>query len=127
MDVQSLICCVNGCFCVHEWFTESETDPLTNAIYILKELIDNALDADETLWLEDSGAFPSLQIHMEYIDVPERRSKQLFVQVSNRAKFPVEQIENIFATQWYTSRKTFIKGLTRGALEIGRASCRERV
>ena len=85
-------------------------------IYILKELIDNALDADETLWLEDSGAFPSLQIHMEYIDVPERRSKQLFVQVSNRAKFPVEQIENIFATQWYTSRKTFIKGLTRGAL-----------
>jgi len=53
---------------------------------------------------------------MEYITVPERWSQQLFVQVSNRTKFPVEQIENIFATQWYTSRKAFIKGLTRGAL-----------
>src|SRR5437660_8092883 len=79
-------------------------------IYILKELIDNALDADEILWREDLGAFPSLQIHMEYIDVPERRSQQLFVQVSNRANFPVEQIENIFATQCILRAKHSSRG-----------------
>src|SRR2546421_3813132 len=28
MDEQSLICCVKGCSCVHELFTESETDPI---------------------------------------------------------------------------------------------------
>jgi hypothetical protein len=85
-------------------------------LYIVKELIDNALDADETLWREDPAQFPRVYIRMEYIPVPERRSQQLFVQVSNRAMFPVEQMADIFATQWYTSRKAFIKGLTRGAL-----------
>jgi len=85
-------------------------------LYIVKELIDNALDADEALWRDDPTQFPRLHIRMEYIKVPERRSQQLFVQVLNRAAFPVEQIADIFATQWYTSRKAFIKGLTRGAL-----------
>jgi len=85
-------------------------------LYIVKELIDNAMDADEALWRDDPTQFPRLHIRMEYIKVPERRSQQLFVQVLNRAAFPVEQIADIFATQWYTSRKAFIKGLTRGAL-----------
>jgi len=85
-------------------------------LYIVKELIDNALDADEALWCNDPAQPPRLCIRMEYIKVPERRSQQLFVQVSNRAAFPVEQMADIFATQWYTSRKAFIKGLTRGAL-----------
>jgi hypothetical protein len=85
-------------------------------LYIVKELIDNALDADETLWRDDPTQFPRLHIRMEYIKVSERRSQQLFVQVSNRTAFPVEQMADIFATQWYTSRKAFIKGLTRGAL-----------
>lgn len=85
-------------------------------LYIVKELIDNALDADETLWRDDPTQSPRLHIRMEYIKVPERRSQQLFVQVSNRTAFPVEQMADIFATQWYTSRKAFIKGLTRGAL-----------
>ncbi len=85
-------------------------------LYIVKELIDNALDADEALWGNDPTQPPHVSIRMEYIKVPERRSQQLFAQVSNLAEFPVEQIEDIFATQWYTSRKAFIKGLTRGAL-----------
>jgi len=85
-------------------------------LYIVKELIDNALDADEVLWQDDSTLWPRLHIRMEYISVPERHSQQLFVQVGNRAVFPVEQIDDIFATQWYTSRKAFIKGLTRGSL-----------
>jgi hypothetical protein len=85
-------------------------------LYIVKELIDNALDADEVLWRDDPAQPPRVRIRMEYIKVPERRSQQLFIQVSNLAEFPVKQIEDIFATQWYTSRKAFIKGLTRGAL-----------
>jgi hypothetical protein len=85
-------------------------------IYIVKELIDNALDADETLWRNDPTQFPRLHIRMEYISVSALQSQQLFIQVSNRATFPVEQIADIFDTQWYTSRKAFIKGLTRGAL-----------
>ncbi len=85
-------------------------------IYIAKELIDNALDADEVLWRDNLTQLPRVHIRMEYISIPERQSQQLFVQVGNRTVFPIEQISDIFATQWYTSRKAFIKGLTRGAL-----------
>lgn len=85
-------------------------------LYIVKELIDNALDADEVLWYKDPEQSPHLRIRMEYVKIPEPESQQLLVRVSNRARFPVDQIEDIFATQWYTSRKAFIKGLTRGAL-----------
>ncbi len=85
-------------------------------IYIIKELIDNALDADDALWGTDNTKFPEINIRIEYVNLAERNSSQLFIQVSNRAVFPVHQIDDIFATQWYTSRKAFIKGLTRGAL-----------
>ena len=85
-------------------------------LYILKELLDNALDADETFWCHDKTNFPAIHIHVEYIPISELRTQQLFIQVSNRMEFPVAQLENIFDTGWYTSRKAFIKGLTRGAL-----------
>ncbi len=85
-------------------------------LYIVKELVDNALDADETLWRDDPAQFPRVDIRMEYIPIPERQAQQLYIQVGNRAIFPVEQIEDIFATGWYTSRKAFMKGLTRGSL-----------
>lgn len=79
-------------------------------LYIVKELIDNALDADEGRWLKDPNQTPGLKIRIEYA------AKQLFVEVSNRSVFPADLIPEIFATQQYTSRKAFIKGLTRGAL-----------
>lgn len=85
-------------------------------IYILKELIDNALDADEFLWRHDAQQAPLLHISIEYISVPPPQCQQLLVRVRNREMFPVQQVYDIFATQWYTSRKAFIKGLTRGAL-----------
>jgi hypothetical protein len=78
--------------------------------YILKELIDNALDADEGLWRKDIGQYPKLKIRVEY------GSKQLFVEVSNRSIFPAPLIPKVFATQQYTSRKAFVKDMTRGAL-----------
>src|SRR5947209_4301135 len=83
-------------------------------LYILKELIDNALDADESLWCNDLKQYPSLRIYMAYVNLPDRQ--QLLVQVGNRAIFPVDRIDAIFDTRLYTSRKAFIKRLTRGAL-----------
>lgn len=87
-------------------------------IYIIKELIDNGLDADEKLWQADRTQYPTIKIRVEYIniEIEARQSHQLFIQVSNRAVFPVAQIEQIFATRLYTSSKAFVKGLTRGAL-----------
>lgn len=85
-------------------------------LYILKELIDNALDADERVWSIDNRLSPSVEIRVEYTLVPERRSQQLYVEVRNRTEFPVDLIEDIFDPQWYTSRKAFVRGLSRGAL-----------
>src|SRR5260370_2704221 len=85
-------------------------------LYILEELVDNGLDADEVLWQQDSSQIPWLRIHMEYIPIPRLRGQQLRVRVTNRSPFPVEKIEAIFDTQRYTSNKVFLKGLTRGVL-----------
>ena len=85
-------------------------------IYIIKELIDNALDADESLWRQNPKLFPHVQIEIEYISIPDIKSQQLYLKVGNRNTFPVHLIKDIFSTQWYTSRKAFIKGLSRGAL-----------
>ncbi len=85
-------------------------------IYSIKELVDNALDADEMLWRKDTEQHPLIHINIEYVPVPRFRSQQLFVEVSNRAVFPSDILQDIFDTMWYTSRKAFIKGLTRGAL-----------
>jgi hypothetical protein len=85
-------------------------------IYIVKELIDNALDADDAQWQDDPSKPPCLTVRIEYIRVPKRRSHQLFVSVSNRAPFPIAQLSGIFATKRYTSNKAFLKGLTRGSL-----------
>jgi hypothetical protein len=85
-------------------------------IYIIKELVDNALDADETVWRQQPDQSPDISVQIEYISVPEPASQQLFVQVQNQTLFPINKIEEIFATQRYTSRKAFFKGLTRGAL-----------
>jgi hypothetical protein len=85
-------------------------------LYIVKELLDNALDADDMLWRARPDQPPRIQVRVEYIPVPARASQQLFVQVGNRSVFPVQQIDDIFATQRYTSSKAFLKGLSRGAL-----------
>jgi hypothetical protein len=85
-------------------------------IYIIKELIDNALDADETQWRKNAEWFPHISITIEYVPVPQLRSQQFFIAVQNRAVFPSDSLRDIFDTMWYTSRKAFVKGLTRGAL-----------
>lgn len=84
-------------------------------IYIIKELLDNALDADDDLWRSE-GKPPAVDVEIEYVRVPEHGSSQLHVRVTNQAQFPTSHINDIFDPQWYTSRKAFVKGLTRGAL-----------
>lgn len=84
-------------------------------IYIIKELIDNALDADEVLWAKEASDFPKITVKVEYIELADNR-QQLIVQVENRAIFPPELIQSVFDPGWYTSRKAFVKGLTRGSL-----------
>ena len=84
-------------------------------LYILKELIDNALDADDLLWRDDPEKFPVIAVQLE-VDIETSGSRQLYVRVSNRAPFPVDELRNIFDTRRYSSRKAFIRGLTRGSL-----------
>jgi len=79
-------------------------------LYIIKELIDNALDADEAVWRQELKQTPNIKVSIELVN------QQLIVEVNNRTKFPVKLIPEIFATHQYTSRKAFLKGLTRGAL-----------
>lgn len=85
-------------------------------LYILKELIDNALDADELLWSRDQSHFPFLRVGITYMTIPQPPHQQLMLRVGNRAPFPVRQIPAIFNTRWYASRKAFMKGVTRGTL-----------
>lgn len=85
-------------------------------LYILKELVDNALDADERLWQQDPALFPDIAVRMEYTFIPLHNARRLIVEVQNRALFPADHIPEIFATARYTSSKTFSKTLTRGSL-----------
>jgi hypothetical protein len=52
-------------------------------IYIIKELIDNALDSDENLWQKNSKQCPHIKIEIEYIPLPELQSQQFYIKVSN--------------------------------------------
>src|SRR5215472_9016431 len=75
-------------------------------LYILKELLDNVLDADEVEWRKDVTRPPRIQVCIEYIPVPELESQQLSIEVSNRVAFPVEQVPDIFDTKRYSSKKS---------------------
>ena len=74
-------------------------------LYILKELIDNALDADE------SHNNPSgIQVRFNY----SANAGVLLIRVSNATPFPVEMLERIFSLRSYASSKDYVIGNTRG-------------
>jgi len=81
-------------------------------IYIIKELIDNALDADESLWHDNETLFPRVHIRVEYAQLG--KSSQLFIQVNNRALFPIEKMAHIFEPGLHASGRVFPKRLKRG-------------
>jgi hypothetical protein len=86
-------------------------------IYILKELLDNAIDADEAALTEtDLLNTPSIHVEIEYLELKKLKSQQLFIKVRNQAAFPIDKLRDVFDPNWYTSRKAFFKGLTRGAM-----------
>jgi hypothetical protein len=86
-------------------------------LYVVKELVDNALDADEAQWNDDDPTtLPRVSVALDYVKNIETHRPQLIVRVTNRADFPVAQLAQIFATTWYTSRKSCVKELTRGTL-----------
>lgn len=87
-------------------------------LYIVKELIDNALDADDCLWEKNILKRPNISIDIEYKTFSDGTSKRrrLIVTVHNQALFPHLKIQEIFDPNWYTSSKSVIKGVHRGAL-----------
>jgi hypothetical protein len=85
-------------------------------LYVVKELVDNALDADEEPWHGDATRLPEVRVRIEYTPVPSLKSRQMLIEVSNSAVFPVTRLPDIFATTKYTSNKVFRKVPTRGAL-----------
>ena len=78
-------------------------------LYILKELVDNALDADEMVQHENGP--PSIRIIMEY----DRQGNGLRVTVTNRALFPLEYVGDLFDLEKRVSVKDYYNHPTRGA------------
>lgn len=78
-------------------------------LYILKELVDNALDADEMTQHENSS--PSIRVVMEY----DRQGNGLRVTVANRALFPLDYVGNLFDLKKRISVKDYYNHPTRGA------------
>lgn len=78
-------------------------------LYILKELVDNALDADEMVQHENGS--PHIRVIMEY----DREGNGLRVTVANRAIFPLDYVENLFDLEKRVSVKDYYNHPTRGA------------
>ncbi len=78
-------------------------------LYILKELVDNALDADEMVQHENGS--PSIRVVMEY----DRQGNGLRVTVTNRALFPLEYVGDLFDLEKRVSVKDYYNHPTRGA------------
>lgn len=78
-------------------------------LYILKELVDNALDADEMIQHEFGS--PSIRVVMEY----DREAHGLRVTVLNRAQFPLEFVRDLFDLEKRVSVKDYYNHPTRGA------------
>jgi hypothetical protein len=82
-------------------------------LYIIKELLDNALDGDER-WTRDQGGAIELSIDLHYRHVPVLDIRSLDIAITNRAPFPVAQLPAIFDLTAYTSNKSHYNQPTRG-------------
>jgi nucleoside 2-deoxyribosyltransferase len=83
--------------------------------YIIKELLDNALDADER-WSREHGGMPTLTVDLHYRNNAALKLNSLDIAVSNRAPFPepAEMLPAIFDLSAYTSNKSHYNYPTRG-------------
>ena len=79
-------------------------------LYVIKELIDNALDADEA-----QGREPiEIVVDVRYARDEERQLFSVEIDVANQSSFPVGQIDNIFDLAFYASSKSGLNIPTRG-------------
>lgn len=78
-------------------------------LYILKELVDNALDADEAITHEIGS--PSIRVEAVY----DREAHGLRVTVTNRATFPLDYVADLFDLDKRVSVKDYYNYPTRGA------------
>ena len=73
-------------------------------LYTIKELVDNAIDADE-----GCDILPNVSIIISY-------QRDLFsVSVKNKADFPLHYSKRIFSLDEYVSNKGYYRNNTRGA------------
>jgi hypothetical protein len=82
-------------------------------IYIVKELLDNALDADE-LWARKEGKEITLDIELVYNHQRELDIYSLDIAVTNNAPFPTDSLPSIFDFTSYASSKSHYKYPSRG-------------
>jgi len=82
-------------------------------LYIIKELLDNALDADEHWAREHDGTVElTVDLHYRHLDVLDIHS--LDIAVFNRAPFPTDLLAAIFDLTAYTSDKSHYNYPSRG-------------
>lgn len=82
-------------------------------LYIVKELLDNALDADER-WTREWGGAIELTIDLHYRRAEALNIHFLDIAVANRAPFPITHLPAIFDLTAYTSDKSHYNLPTRG-------------
>jgi len=94
-----------------QWLEKTTGQSAANwDIYVLKELIDNALDADEAARIESIN----IKVSARYARHQERDLFSLEIDVANTAIFPLTHIEQIFDFDIYASSKSGINIPSRG-------------
>jgi hypothetical protein len=79
-------------------------------IYVIKELVDNALDADEAVGLDPI----EIRVNVRYARNEERDLFSLEIDVGNQTPFPLNQVKDIFDLNYYASSKSGLNVPTRG-------------
>ena len=85
-------------------------------VYIIKELVDNALDAEESRRTDLSK--PTIEINVNAIYKTDRKmgTRQVEILVSSKAPFPFAQLPELFSPRTYCTDKHLPRRLTRGFL-----------
>lgn len=92
------------------WLEKTTGQPSHNwDLYILKELLDNALDGDER---KELVPYITAVLHYRHNTILDLHS--LEISVTNQASFPLDQIPDIFSLTSYASDKSHINHPQRG-------------
>jgi DNA topoisomerase VI subunit B len=83
-------------------------------LYIFKELVDNALDADEA---DPKVITPHVSVVVSYTEGSREgnHDRALSIKVTNQSQFPLDRIEDVFDFNRRASVKNYYSNPTRGA------------